>query len=310
MADRTGFRHEVALYSGPAEYRSAVQPFVRDGVARGEAVLVAVPGPAAAALRDGLNGQAGGVTYADMTGLGRNPGRVISAIWDFADRHAGRPVRFVSELLWPGRSAAEIREAAAHEAMSNLAFAASALTLMCPYDTSLLAPRIIARAARAHPFVRTAAGVTPSADYLAARRPRAAALLRPPDRAHSLDYVRDLRSVRSFVAEHAAAAGLDPDRTADLVLAAGEVAANTVRHTAAGGTAHIWHTRREVLCQVSDRGRISDPLAGRRRPPGAGGLGLWVVHQLCDLVELRTGPAGTTIRMHVRLGDPAAPGQQ
>jgi len=26
------------------------------------------------------------------------------------------------------------------------------------------------------------------------------------------------------------------------------------------------------------------------------------VHQLCDLVEIRTGPAGTTIRVHLRLG--------
>jgi hypothetical protein len=28
---------------------------------------------------------------------------------------------------------------------------------------------------------------------------------------------------------------------------------------------------------------------------------LWVVHQLCDLVELRTGSTGTTIRLHFRL---------
>jgi anti-sigma regulatory factor (Ser/Thr protein kinase) len=310
MADGTGFRHEVAFYRDPAEYRSAVLPFVRDGLARDEAVLVAVPGPAAAAVRDGLDGRAGAVTYADMTSLGRNPGRVISAIWDFADRHAGTPVRFISELVWPGRSAAEIREAAAHEAMINLAFAACPVTLMCPYDASLLAPRVIASAARAHPFVRTATGARPSADYPPgrARRPRAAALLSPPARAHCLAYSRDLRAVRSFVAEHAAGAGLGADRTTDLVLAAAEMAANTIRHTAAGGTVHIWHTRAEVLCQVSDHGRISDPLAGRRRPPGAGGLGLWVVHQLCDLVELRTGRAGTTIRMHMRLGDPAAAG--
>ena len=45
-------------------------------------------------------------------------------------------------------------------------------------------------------------------------------------------------------------------------------------------------------------------LAGRRRPiPDAGrGHGLWVVNQLCDLVELRTGSTGTTVRLHMRLG--------
>ena len=52
-----------------------------------------------------------------------------------------------------------------------------------------------------------------------------------------------------------------------------------------------------------------DPLVGRRRPAEATGLGLWVVHQVCDLVELRTGPAGTTIRTHMRLAGTAAPGR-
>jgi anti-sigma regulatory factor (Ser/Thr protein kinase) len=87
------------------------------------------------------------------------------------------------------------------------------------------------------------------------------------------------------------------------VIAVSELAANTWRHTDAGGTLHIWAADGEVLCQVHDSGHISDPLAGRRRPiPEAGrGHGLWVVNQLCDLAELRTGSTGTTIRLHIRL---------
>jgi hypothetical protein len=56
-----------------------------------------------------------------------------------------------------------------------------------------------------------------------------------------------------------------------------------------------------VICQVSDSGCITDPLVGLRRPLGPGGMGLWVVNQVCDLVELRTGKRGTTIRMHMSL---------
>jgi hypothetical protein len=31
------------------------------------------------------------------------------------------------------------------------------------------------------------------------------------------------------------------------------------------------------------------------------GRGLWIVNQLCDLVQMRVMPTGTTVRMHFRL---------
>ena len=33
-----------------------------------------------------------------------------------------------------------------------------------------------------------------------------------------------------------------------------------------------------------------------------GGKGLWLVNQVCDLVEVRSNPDGTTICLHMRLG--------
>ena len=86
------------------------------------------------------------------------------------------------------------------------------------------------------------------------------------------------------------------------MIAASELAANTLRHTPAAGTAHIWHTDDEILCQIHDQGEIKDPLAGLR--PGAHdghGHGLWVVNQLCDLTEIRSDPGGTTIRVRMSL---------
>ena len=35
-----------------------------------------------------------------------------------------------------------------------------------------------------------------------------------------------------------------------------------------------------------------------------GGNGLWLVNQVCDLVQARTGQAGTTTRLHMRLHRP------
>jgi hypothetical protein len=65
----------------------------------------------------------------------------------------------------------------------------------------------------------------------------------------------------------------------------------------------LWVSGGEVVCQVDDDGQITDPQAGMLRPdPTAddGGRGLWVVRQLCDRVETRPGPAGTTVRGHLR----------
>ena len=128
-------------------------------------------------------------------------------------------------------------------------------------------------------------------------------LSRPPEESEMLRYRTNLPHVRQFTAARAHQAGLSPGQVRDLVMAVAELAANTLRHTTGPGTLTLWTTSKEVICQVQDQGHITDPLAGSVRPapdaPG-GGRGLWLVHQLVDLVEIRTGPAGTTVRMHMR----------
>jgi len=106
--------------------------------------------------------------------------------------------------------------------------------------------------------------------------------------------------------QQALAAGLTESRANDLVLAVSEVAANTLRHTDSSGTLAIWHDPNEIVCEIHDEGRITDPNAGQRRPPAdaTGGHGLWLVYQVCDLVELRSDVTGTTIRMHMKVKPP------
>ena len=119
----------------------------------------------------------------------------------------------------------------------------------------------------------------------------------------SYTYTTDLAAIRAVVQRYAHSAGLPEARTVDLTLAVSEVAANTVRHAKSAGSLQIWYDDKEIVCQIHDEGVITDPLAGRRRPAaGAGnGHGLWLVHQACDLVELRSGPGETVIRLHMRL---------
>ena len=119
----------------------------------------------------------------------------------------------------------------------------------------------------------------------------------------ALTYTTDLAQVRAEVERQARQARLPERKVIDLVLAVSEIAANTVKHAHSSGILDISHDDREVICTIHDGGFITDPLAGRRRPaPDAvGGHGLWLVYQVCDLVEMRSDRSGTTIRLHMSI---------
>ena len=112
----------------------------------------------------------------------------------------------------------------------------------------------------------------------------------------------DLSALRRLVSQRARAAGLDADRGDDLMLAANEVATNSVRYGGGHGSLRVWQDDRALICEVRDGGHLGDPLAGRRRPRGdqLGGRGLWLANQVCDLVQLRSFDDGTAVRLHMR----------
>lgn len=130
----------------------------------------------------------------------------------------------------------------------------------------------------------------------AARR-RRALRIRAPD---------DLAEGRRRAGAEAAAAGLRGAALADLEVAVTEIATNTLRHSGGGGLLRVWREPGRLLCQMDDGGHIPDPLAGRRAPgPGdTGGWGLLLANRLCDLVEIRTRPGATSVRLHMEV--PAA----
>ena len=308
-ASRSRFRHLALFYHSAGEYLSALCGFIRVSRAHGEAVLVAVPERQAERVRQGLGGESAQVAIVDMAELGRNPARIIPEILTYASRHRGQRVCCIGEPIWPGRTAAEIQEATRHEALINLAFRDSPVTFLCPYDRTALTKSVIADAASTHPAVIRDWQETASATYLGPAEvpPRCnRPLPLPPAHAEMLGYRDDLRQVRRFVATKAKGAGLAPPRIHDLVIAIGELAGNTVRHTGGGGTVQVWRTSEELICQVADTGHIADPLARyrARSEEMAGGNGLWLVNQVCDLVQARTGQAGTTTRLHMRLNRP------
>jgi anti-sigma regulatory factor (Ser/Thr protein kinase) len=122
-------------------------------------------------------------------------------------------------------------------------------------------------------------------------------------------YTTDLSQVRSLAEAQAKEAGLPDDRVVDFVLAVSEVAANTIRHARSPGSIRIWSDDQAITCEIRDEGIITDPLAGMRKPsPDAtGGHGLWLVRQVCDLVELHSDGDGTIVRLHMDIPAPGVP---
>jgi anti-sigma regulatory factor (Ser/Thr protein kinase) len=303
------FRHVGFFYRTAQEYATTVAAFLADGVAAGEPAFAAVPAGQLSLVADALGADARRVEFADMAELGRNPGRIIPRVQAFVDLHGGQHVRYVGEPIWASRSSAELREATRHEALINLAFAGADAEILCPYDTTRLGRAVIAEARQTHPLLLSGGKEGTSPEYCGPfGLPSSCGAPLPawPDTAVIHPYRSDLSQVRALVLKSAREAGLPDERADDLVLAVSEVAANTLRHTPSSGTLAIWHDSHEIVCEVHDKGVITDPLAGRRRPAPAalGGHGLWLVHQVCDLVELRSDTTGTTVRMHMAIRSP------
>lgn len=306
-----GFRHEALLHAGLPDFLDGAVAFLREGLDRGERIMVAVTAPKLAGLRDRLTAdEADRIRFADMEVLGANPARIIPAWGDFLDEDhgTGRGAQGIGEPIWPGRSPEELVECHRHESLLNLAFAeARAFTLLCPYDTAALDPAVIEEAERNHPVLvegrssRASECCRPLGAIVA---PFTHPLPDPPATAAELTFDGEtLAAVRQLVESRARDTGIVPPRSDDLVLAVNEIMTNSIRHAGGGGTLRAW-TRADgtLVFEVRDHGGTIHPLAGRQRPVNGqlGGYGLWLANQVCDLVQLRTFAGGNVVRLHMR----------
>jgi anti-sigma regulatory factor (Ser/Thr protein kinase) len=305
-AEGGGLDHVALLYGDLEEFLAGTSGFIEQARRARQPAMVAVPGARIEPMREALGSCATAVRFLDMNDLGRNPGRIIPEVRDWVDRQRAQRAWFVGEPIWSGREGDETVEAIRHEALINLAFADTAANILCPYDTASLNTNVLADAQRTHPHLVRGDARWPSGRYtdpieLWRAEDRLPPEPGPEQSPAGLEFDGDLAGLRRFVAEVARQAGMAASRIEDLVLAADEAATNALVHGRRPARLRAWRDRDRLVCEISDGGRLEDPLAGRRRPKPEwpGGRGLWLINQLCDLVELRPLSDGTMIRLHV-----------
>jgi anti-sigma regulatory factor (Ser/Thr protein kinase) len=299
--NRPGFQHDALIYANADEFLAGAVPFLRASLEAGEPALVAVSRVNTALLEGELGADAAAVRFVEMEQLGRNPARIIPFWREFVDENRGRRFRGIGEPVWPGREAAEIDECERHESLLNVAFAPPpAWSLLCPYDGRAFGDEVLQKVAHSHGSICHDSVRERSSEYVTGRDCFAGELSPRPAGAEAFEFDRDkLADVRRRVKRAAERAGLPVSDAADLIIAASELAANSVAHGGGSGTLRTWRDDGRLLIEFEDGGSIEAPLAGRLRPEPTqeGGRGLWLANQLCDLVQIRSRPGRTTVRL-------------
>jgi anti-sigma regulatory factor (Ser/Thr protein kinase) len=292
-----GCAHVAVLFASDAELVETTAPFVSDGIAAGDLVLVQGPRSQVELLRRVFDDDP---RVCFRPGAGP-PRAVMRALADHQRRcerenAAGRGVRVTGAPPDLGDPAG-VDEWMWYEAVVGRALAPYRFSGLCRYDTRLVAPDVLAGVTHLHQRVVTAAGVRApdpapaTASSARGDRPGATASLVVDER--HCDSARARDAVRAALG----AAGIGGTPVDEFVCAVSEVVTNAWQHGRALVRLRLWADGRRWLCVVVDRGAgIGDPWSGVDSPlpgnPRPGGLGLWMARQMCERLTIDRSPGG------------------
>jgi anti-sigma regulatory factor (Ser/Thr protein kinase) len=310
----SGFVHQALIYGSDQEFMDVVLPFVEEGVARREPVLVAVQGRHVENLGVALGRGSEGLSLYAMEDWYETSARTREKFMRWAVERTARGVRarLVGEPPWALAHPAQVRDWARHESVLNLAFADQPVSFICPYDARALPGEVLDHARGAHPELVSGEGASGSPSY---EEPldfcrRLDAAVEAQHGRPSLEFgfgLEDLPAVRRTMSTFAGDVGLPSARAEELVFAVNEVTANAVLHGRPPATLRAWNPQDELVVEITDAGDgITDVLAGQiaPSPTALGGRGLWLVRQLCDAVEVCSDERGCHVTLRVDTAPP------
>ena len=174
--------------------------------------------------------------------------------------------------------------------------------LICSYDAVTLSPAVVEEAHRSLPMIIDAASFQGSAHYTGRARVKemfAAELSELVGQPLATVFTaRNASRLYTYIKLELYVAGLPIGAAGDLAAATQHLALNSLQRGAVEVTVQMWSQPHALICEVVDDTVIDEVLLGRRVPVDDEYDGLWRANQLCDLVQMRSSSAGTTVRVH------------
>jgi hypothetical protein len=299
-----GLSHQLLPYLTDREYLLVLVPFLAEGHARGDRMLVISTSSRFHLLRSHLPGDAN-LQFIDSGSWYRGPGEAMAAAQKHFHADAdGTGMRVIGEPPWAQCPADELAEWACYEAAFNLAFAADPLHVVCPYRIPETPSGALAEAHRTHPEVTGVPGARPCANYVAPEKFSPAwepDLPGPPPSAVSnVVHGGSCEDVARLATRRALELGVFGRAARNFGLAAHEAAAQFFAERPVHAQIKVWTARRELVADLLCRGPTQPRITGYLPPHPADGSGdrLWLTRRLCRLVRLSSTPYGMRVRLH------------
>ena len=303
---QVGHFHEAGFYVSDTEFRALIVPFVEEGIAAGEPVIIGYDDRKNALVHSWVTDPSA-VTFLADNSLYATPARAIAAYRRLFELHVARgagQIRITGELGHSGNGG-NFEGWDRYEAAVNTVWDDFPVWGLCLYDAATAPAAVFDVVERTHPRLVSASG-TRQASSRFQEIADFEALPPTPDPLEGTTPMIELVDASAAEARRVLVQ-VGRGHVADtimneLLIGISETVGNALIHRRAPTTVRIWVTPDRLVISVHDQGRgPADPLAGlvpaADRTATTLGLGLWLVHQLDIDVALKHADDGFTVRL-------------